>query len=491
MFFFIFSTFLKRYLLCGMCSIAAVLTLHINFRAALMAVIFCALVVVSGCGKDMSFSIVPGISAPVSAATPSIWVGAWGTSPTNAAMSTSNPGGSEQSFRFLVHPTIGGTEERVRFSNFFGLTPITIGASRLSIGQDSTAAVDASHDVTLTFNGASGVTIQPGQIVVSDPVQLTYSFGETLAVSVYLPGGFEALTQHDSLFPNGFATALGAGDKTSDMSGTSFTATTSEWFLLNGIDVFGPYQGTVVLFGTSTTEGVHSNYGNSNTYPTPNMPVAGQYASRPSDWLAKRLNAAGYQIGVINEGISGDTVTQSPTNATNPIQDAVERINRDVIQQPNVIAVVTYFGAIDLRESSCMSAPAIETATQQMIALAAAAKIRVLLATLPPSAFCTNPAAANYGPSPSAGDPYGGGSNPGPVNPAEIQRKAFNSWVRSIGVGLPGVVGIADYEATLADPTNLDFLLPGFNSGDNYHLNGAGYQAEAGVIPINLLLPPQ
>ena len=71
-----------------------------------------------------------------------------------------------------------------------------------------------------------------------------------------------------------------------------------------------------------------------------------------------------------------------------------------------------------------------------------------------------------------------------------MQRTLLNGWLRTAGVGLPGVVGIADFDAALADPARPDFLLPPYNSGDNYHPTGAGYEAEAAVIALKTLLPP-
>lgn len=437
--------------------------------------LLCALIPL-GCG-NISYS-----------ATSSIWVGAWGTSMVNDAAVPDNRGGANESFRFLIYPTVGGTEERVRFSNFFATTPVTIGAGRLSVGTDGSPAIDSTHDAVLTFGGQPSVTLAPGQILTSDPVKVTYSFGQSLAVSVFLQGNFGALARHDSLFITNYNNGNGGGDTTNDASGNSFKQTQSDWLLLNGVDVYGPYQGTLVLFGSSTTEGVHSDFSATQPYPLQNGPVAGQHFDRLSDWVARTLNAQGYSIGVVNAGISGDTVTNDVSNQQNDVQNANQRIARDVLALPNPIGMVTYFGAIDLRSSDCQSAPAIEAATEQMIATAHAANVPVVLATLPPSAFCTNPAEANYGPSPSPSDPWAGGSNPGPINGAETQRMAFNAWVRTTGASLPGVAGIADLDAALADPARPNFMLPLYNSGDNYHANGIGYQADAAAIPLQALV---
>lgn len=420
-----------------------------------------------------------------------MWVGAWANAMTNATAVEGNKGGKDRSFRFLVYPTVGGSEERVRFSNFYGVTPVTIGAARLAIGQDGSPAVDATENVALTFDGMPSVTLAPGQVLNSDPVKMTFSFGQVLAVSVYLQGSFGPVSRHNSSFAVNYRAADGTGDNTADVAGTSFVAAHDEWLLLNGIDVYGTYQGTFVLFGSSTTDGTHSNYSADKVYPVPNTPVDGQHNSRLSDWLAQRLNAAGYRVGVVNLGVPGDTVTDDITNTLGNVQNANQRISHDVLTIPHPLAMVSYFGSIDIRSPECKSAPAIEEATTRLVATAQAAKLPVLLATIPPSAFCTNPAQSNYGPVPSPSDPYGGGvGGSGMANGGEVQRMLLNDWIRSAGVNLPGVVGVADFSRALEDAARPSFLQAQYNSGDNYHPNGNGYHAEALSIPLSSLPAP-
>ncbi len=411
---------------------------------------------------------------------------------TNADVNANNAGGADQTFRFTVHPTIGGTQERVRFSNYYGTTPITIGAARLAVSKPGTSAVDSTQDTALLFGGQPSVTIAPGQVVTSDAAKITFTFGQVLAVSMYLKGSFGPMSRHSALFVQNYRSASGAGDLTGDTAGEQLSSNHDEWLLLNGVDVYGPYQGTFILFGSSTTDGFHSNYSSDQVYPTPNTPVAGQEASRLSDWLAKRLNAAGYQIGVVNLGIPGDTVTDDVTNTLNNVQNANQRIMHDALTVPNPLAMVTYFGSIDIRSPDCKSAPAIIDATKTMVATAHTAGLPVLLATIPPSAFCTNPAEPNYGPFPNPGDPYAGGVTGTHIsNGGEVQRMALNDWIRSAGATLPGVAGVADFSAALTDPARPSFMLPQYNSGDNYHPNGNGYHAEADVVPLAVLPAPQ
>jgi len=449
---------------------------------------FSLLVFAVGCGSTSNGLGSSAVAAPKP--TPAVWATSWGNAPENALQTDTNPGGSEQSFRMIFRPTLSGTQERLHFSNFFGTGPVTIGAARLAVSPNGTAAIDAGNDVAVTFNGASSVTIPAGAIITSDSVKLTYSFGQRLAVSMYVKGTFGPLTQHESQGPGNFQSPINAGDTTGDAAGTSFSAPTDEWFLLSGMDVFGDYQGTVVLFGSSTIDGHNSNFGDANAYPTANVAVPGQDDDLPSDWLARDLQQAGYQLGVLNAGVLADPA--GPNSATTPetgVQDGIGRLNRDVLQQTNVKAVVVYLGSIDIRSADCVSAPTVENSLSQIISMAAAAGVRVVMATLGPSAFCTTPGSPNFGPVPTPADPYGGEGDP-PTNGGMVQRNLVNAWIRSTAVNLPGVVGVADFDKVLADPAHPDFMLPNLNSGDNFHPNGVGYGVQSSAIPLNVLLAP-
>ncbi len=234
------------------------------------------------------------------------WVVGWGAPAENALSAPGNTGGSEQSFRFIVLPTTDGTQERVHFSNRLGAQPVTIGAARVAAAVGVGPAIDPTRDAPLTFNSSASVTIPAGQEVVSDPVNVSYSFGEKLAVSVYLKGSFGPLTQHTSEVQTNFETAVGAGNSTGDSTGASFGTAFVEWFMVTGVDVYGSYQGTVAVFGSSSVDGHNSNFGDTNSYPVANVAIASQDNDRPSDWLARQLRAAGYRMGVLNAGAIGD-----------------------------------------------------------------------------------------------------------------------------------------------------------------------------------------
>ena len=446
----------------------------------LFALSFCPLVLTSCSSTGVSATGV----APAAAGT---WVVAWGASPEGAAASAANPGGAEQTFRSFFYPTVAGTMERVRFSNYFGTAPITIGAAHLGIAA-TVPEVDPSNDVALTFSGGASIVIAPGTEVMSDPVSLSYTFGQKLAVTAYVQGTFAPLTQHDSQVITNYASAVNAGNMTTDSAGTSLTQPNTEWFLLSGMDVYGQYQGTVAIFGSSTIDGHNSNLGNTNAYPVAQVAVPGQDNDRISDALARTLNAAGFHLGVLNAGILGDVAGPSSGSAAG--SPGVDRIGRDVLRQPGIKAVVIDLGQVDLRLNACGDASEVEASLQNMVAQANAAGVRVILGTIAPASYCTNASSLNFGPNPANdGGPFAGDSNPGPENPENVQRHLVNTWIKTTGITLPGVVGVADFEGMLADPDHPDFLIPTLNSGDNFHPDGAGYQVKSQAVDINSILP--
>ena len=375
-------------------------------------------------------------------------------------------------------------QERLHFSNLFSTGPITIGSARLSVAVSHGPAIDSTRDQPVLFNGSPSITLAPGQETVSDPVKVTYSFGERLAVSMYLKGSFVPLTHHNSQVTPTFTAGPNSGDMTTDTTGTAFTHPITEWFSLSGMDVYGPYQGTVAYFGSSSVDGHGSDYSSANAYPVPNVAVPGQDDQRPSDWLAKQMIAAGFNMGVLNAGTIGNPAGEDSRTSSTGNVAAVDRFQHDVAQQANVKAVVIYSGGVDLR-GDCNSAANIKVSLTSIVNQARAANIRVILATIPPAEYCLTSSADLL---PSAANPWQGDLNGGPENPGSTQRRALNDWIRTTGSQLPGVVGIADFDKALLYPAHPDFLMPNFTSSDNFHPTGAGYQAQSAAIPLSAIL---
>ncbi|NYF78703.1 GDSL-type esterase/lipase family protein [Granulicella arctica] len=366
---------------------------------------------------------------------------------------------SELTIREIVKPTVGsrGTV-RLHFSNYFGTTPITLGA--VHIGKQTTGA-GVTDDTPVSFSGAGAVTIPAGGTVTSDTVSLNFSYGDILSITEYVSGSWSSLTAHAqgvNVVTN-YVTAANAGNKTEDTAGTSFVYTTFNTFLLDRVDVYGDYKETIAAFGSSTTDGYHSGLDQHMTYP---------------EQLAAALQAAGHDdIAVANVGIYGTTVLGSDATA------GVNRFSRDVLSLPNVTTVIDYLGANDLR-TDCTTAANLIAGKQNLIAQAHAASLKIYEGITAPSTFC------------GAQNPDGFGTRFPQGSGEEAERFLLNAWqvstqssvVDGVTVQPPTSDGVIDFNAAIVDPTSLSYMLPAFDSGDDIHPNAAGYGAMAKAIPL-------
>lgn len=387
----------------------------------------------------------------------SIWVASWADAPSAYA----GGAGSELTIREIVKPTVGsrGTV-RLHFSNYFGTTPITLGA--VHIGKQTTGA-GVSGDTAVTFSGGASVTIPAGVTVLSDNVALNFSYGDILSVTEYVSGSWANLTAHAqgvNVVTN-YVTAAKAGDKTADTAGTSFVYNTFNTYLLDRVDVYGNYKETIATFGSSTTDGYHSGLDQHNTYP---------------EQLAAALQAAGHDdIAIANVGIAGTTVLGAGATA------GINRFSRDVTGLPNVTAVIDYLGANDFRES-CVTAATLIPGKQNLIAQAHAAGLKIYEGITAPSTFC------------GAQNPGGFGTRYAQGTGEEAERFFFNTWQTSTtastieGVTFQAPVGDAnfDFNAAIVDSTNRSYMLPALDSGDDIHPNPSGYGAMVKAIPLSI-----
>ena len=117
------------------------------------------------------------------------WVGTWSNAlhePDLGVPGLANPGFNNQTLRQIVHISVGGPWVRVRLSTF-GASALVIGAAHIALSATDASTVPGS-DRTLTFGGISSITIPPGALVVSDPVELNVPELSDLAVSIFVPG---------------------------------------------------------------------------------------------------------------------------------------------------------------------------------------------------------------------------------------------------------------------------------------------------------------
>ena len=362
---------------------------------------------------------------------------------------------SNQSIRQIVHTSHGGNLIRVKLSNLFGTTPVTFGEARIARSTGN-GGVDPATDHRLRFDGASTVTLAPGEERWSDAVSLKVPTHADLAISLYVPLNTPVVTTHTiGMQTNYLATGNQVGAAT--MGGA--TASTMYYWLseVDASTVYTPGDATdltshpykvVVAFGDSITDG----YGS-----TPD-------ANRrwPND-LDNRVQAAvgdPGRVSVVNAAISGNRWIYDGVGPA-----GVTRFAHDVAGVSGATHVMILLGINDigiggLYPPQNVSADQIIAAMQATIAQAKARHIKIYLATL---------------------TPYNGASYYDAAG--ELKREAVNAFVRSAN----GADGVLDFDQAVRDPTNPTTLSPAYDSGDHLHPNDAGYQAMANTIDLSAL----
>jgi lysophospholipase L1-like esterase len=386
--------------------------------------------------------------APGAAQAAETWYGTWGTAPAGPAPATSYLAFSNQTLRLIVHASIGGSRVRVRLSNEFGRSPLAFGAAWLGLSA-SGATLVAGSNRQLSFGGRAGATIAAGAFLLSDPLNINVPAQANLALSLYLPGSVQVATVHDAAYQTSYVS--GAGNYAASQS---FSAQRSlySWPLLTEIDIgTSAASATLVALGDSQTDGIKSTNNANRRWP---------------DYLARRLQAVpgGLPVGVVNRGISGNSLLTSSSSAPLAGQSALDRFDRDVLATAGVRYLTVLIGINDIIYASSANtalADAITAGYQKLIARAHIQGIRVLGGTLLPyEGFAWYSAAR------------------------DSVRQRVNNWIRTSRA----FDGVIDFDAAVRDPARPTRLLPAWDSGDHLHPNDLGYEAMAKAVPLTLLV---
>ncbi|HZY62311.1 MAG TPA: SGNH/GDSL hydrolase family protein [Edaphobacter sp.] len=372
------------------------------------------------------------------------WVGTWAAAPV-AAPNKTTYGTADTTFREIVHVSLGGNSVRVILTNEFGLEPLTIGAAHIARSAGG-SSIDLTSANALTFSGRSSITIPPGALAVSDPVNFKLAPMSDVAVSIFVPAQtISQATQHSFADQTNYSAAGNAvGSKTLEAP-----QQIASWLFLKGIDVKADDKsGAIVAFGDSITDGAHSTRNANLRWP---------------DNLARRLQAdkKTAKLSVINEGIGGNRVLHDGYGPS-----ALARFDRDVIAQAGVKYVIILESINDIGRAYRLKNPEDVVTADDLIAglsqLATRAHthgIKVIGATL---------------------TPYVGAGYASPAG--EKVREAVNQWIRTSDQ----LDGFVDFDKATQDPSNPTAFVPADNSGDNLHPSDAGYKAMADSIDLKL-----
>lgn len=373
-----------------------------------------------------------------------IWVGTWSTAPQLVEPNNMPPapGLTNNTLRQIVCVSIGGDSLRVRFTNDFSKSPVTMKSVHLAVAKEA-SSIDVSTTKQLQFQGKSEITMAPEANIFSDPmafhleprmlVAITISFGETSPSVSGHPG---SRTTSFILEGNQPPTA-------------DYTAAipTDHWYVINGIDVKAPKTAAAIaILGNSITDGRGSGTNKQNRWP---------------DILAERLlnNPETKQIGVLNLGIGGNCVVRGGLGPT-----ALNRFDRDILMQSNVKWLIILEGINDIggtrnAESAERTAKDLIAAYEQMIDKAHAKGIKVYGATILP--FAKSFYDADY---------------------RQVARETVNTWIRTSG----RFDAVIDFDKATRNPADLPTILPDIHTGDFLHPNEAGYKLMGEAIDLKL-----
>lgn len=389
-----------------------------------------------------------------------------GTTQVKAVQGAVPPPGAfnDETIRQVMYLHHGGDAVRVQLSNEFGTKDTTFPS--VTVGKragDSGAAVDG-EPIPVTFGGSDSVTIPKGRTVLSDPVALPTEALDHLVVSMFVPAGQGAATVHGNAMQTFFTAS---GDETGAGAGNAFTehgivannytsTLTTAVYYAASIQVEGkPGDKTIVALGDSITDGFLSNGNTDGRYP---------------DVLARRLkeNPETQNLSVANQAISGGRVTEDGIGPS-----TLNRLQRDVLDQPNLGGVVFLQGINDLGTAILQGPPKnaddLIAAYKQIADQVHAEGVPIYIGTLTPAGNLLRPA------------PYGLYSSPQAV----ADRNKVNEWLRTEGEQY--FDGVIDFDASIRDPLIPDWIALQYDALDNLHPNQAGYEKMAGDIPQEYL----
>ena len=379
------------------------------------------------------------------------WIGTWTASPQNLEPPFVAPNPSSfngQTVRQIIRTSVGGTKIRIRLTNEYGTTPLSIGSVTVARHAGGPAVV-AGSSRKLTFSGRTTFTIPPGAPALSDPIDFNVPALGDLAISIYLPQATPATTVHSLGLSTTYVSP--SGDY-ADAVVMPTAATVPSWYFLSGVTTNGKERSAaIVALGDSITDGFASTVDANRRWP---------------NLLAARLQARPQyrHVAVLNQGISGN---RTLFDLIGP--NAQARLDRDVLNAPGARWLIVLEGINNIGipgafglASQQVSADDIIAGHQQIIARARERGLKVYGATL---------------------TPFEGTTIPGYYTPAgEAKRQAVNAWIRNSRA----FDAVIDFDKAIRDPANPGRMLPAYDSGDRLHPNDAGYQAMANAIDLRL-----
>lgn len=352
----------------------------------------------------------------------------------------------DATLRQFLRTSIGGSRIRLVISNEYSDRPLKIG--RAHVARDGGAG-----SVAVRFGGAETVVVAPGAKALSDPIDMPVAQAERLQVDLYFNERTQLAGFHWDAREN---TLLMRGDRVGRVAPADAQIVSTRAFLSSVMVESPQVARAVVALGDSLTDGNGASPGTDHRWP---------------DFLARRL--ASHGVSVLNAGISGNRLLRAGMG-----EAALARLDKDVLQQPGLQAVIVLLGTNDIGWPGGPFAPTEKIPSvdeliagfRQLVAQAHLRGVRVVGATVAPfeDALKGTPLEGHFSPE------------------KERVRQALNAWIRSAGA----FDAVVDFDALLRDPARPAHLKADYDSGDHLHPNDAGYRAMAQALDLHLLAGP-
>ena len=403
-------------------------------------------------------------------------VTSWRTAPSDALITHPLVG---VTVRQAFAPQRSGEQLRLRLSNRYSQLPVTLENIHIALEQTrGEPALVPGTGCALSFGGASGVTMGPGESVVSDLIHYPVRAFERVGVSFFAPTAALQVTRH--LIANETLHISLPGDFTADPSGAAFvpmqSSYTNNFLVIEALEVVALRRvTTLVAAGDSITDGSDAT--------TALLQGAGSAMTatdeRYPNHLQRRLDAAGLPLTVANAGIGGNELLGAGLLPQFG-QGLLDRLEADVLSVTGASHVLAMIGTNDIGNAPPGQVPTVEALIAgytSLIKRVQDAGLKIVLGTIPPA----------------EGTVIEGLPIP-VVNglPIRVQhgtaearrvRDAVNTWIREQTLS----DGVVDFDACLTDPARPGYLNPDYNSGDNLHPNPQGYAAMAACVDLELL----
>jgi len=345
----------------------------------------------------------------------------------------------------VIRVSIGGDTLRMKFSNDFGTSPVTLNSAKIAVSKGS-GAIDTATTMEFRFGGNAAVTIGAGASVYSDPLAIKLLPRMDVAITIRFGQISAVVTGHPGSRTTSY---LLAGDRTGagDFTGS---AQMEHWYIINTLDVKAPETAAAVaIIGNSITDGRGSTTDGQDRWP---------------DVLSAALlgNPANRQVGVLNQGIGGNCVLAECIGPS-----GISRYPRDILGQQGVAWVIVCdgvndIGAVNTQSQAATASQNLIDAYRRMAADAHAKSMKIYGATIMP--FNGNAYFNTY---------------------SESCRRTVNAWIRAAG-NFDAVIDFDKLTRSAADTTRLGIAS---YQNDGLHPTAPGYRLMGESIPLDLFAP--